>query len=87
MQGFFHSPHDCAKMLTHLQFASSTLVVVHSHAEGFFLVFCPHAQDFARFNHAVVFLCELENGVAPSFTHGLICGFCIVVVYAPVGIL
>ena len=62
-------------------------IVVHSHAEGFFPVFRLHAQDFAGFNHAVVFLCELENGVAPSFTHGLICGFCIVAVYAPVGIL
>ena len=62
-------------------------IVVHSHAEGFFPVFRLHAQDFAGFNHAVVFLCELENGVALPFTHGLICGFCIVAVYAPVGIL
>ena len=62
-------------------------IVVHSHADGFFPVFCLHAQDFAGFNHAIVFLYELENGVAPSFTHGLICGFCIVVVYAPVRIL
>ena len=31
------------------------------------------------------FLCRFENGVAPSFTHGLICGFSIVDVHAPVG--
>ena len=43
-----------------------------------------HAQDFPGFTMQF-FLCGFENGVAPFFTHGLICGFDIVDVHAPVG--
>ena len=54
-------------------------ITVHSHAEGFFPVFHLHAQDFAGCTHAVVLFCRFVNSEAVSFTHGLICGFCIVV--------
>ena len=59
-------------------------IAVHSHAEEFFPVFHLHSQDFVGFTHAVVLFCGFVNSEAVSFTHGLIRGFCIVVVHAPV---
>ena len=41
-------------------------------------------RNFPGFTHAV-FPPRIENGVAPSFTHRLNCGFDIVIVHAPVG--
>ena len=61
-------------------------VVVHLHAFPIVCSWFSHTGIFLV-SPTQFFLSGFDNGVAPSFTHGLICGFYIVVVYASVGIL
>ena len=57
------------------------LVVVHLHALPICLLMVFTHENFPGFT-PMVFFCRFVNSVAVSFTHGLIRGFCIVVVHA-----
>ena len=60
------------------------LVVVHLHALPIVCSWFSRTGIFLA-SPTLFFLRGFENGVAPSFTHGLICGFGIMDVHAPVG--
>ena len=74
----FSSPRHCCYSRTS-NFASLSVSCSPSRRNGIRVP--PHAQEFPGFT-PLVFFCGFVNSVAVSFTHGLIHGFCIVVVHA-----